>query len=226
MAAPLAFEQPSINKAWQAFLQHIPVFVVIYLGTVVFTMLGFAIYFGIVMIAATASGGNSDAALSLATVLGQLAQLPFSLITSLLSVLIVAVPALFYERGEVVTIEAAWQLVIGRFWRYLLAGVFFSVVMTIGFVLCILPGIAVALVTPVYVNRIFVTEMSIGEAFSQSFQVVYRSENGLSFVGLEVLTGIIVGFATLLTCGLGAFVFVPMASFYLQNVAYNRGLLR
>ena len=115
---------------------------------------------------------------------------------------------------------------IGRFWRYLLAGVFFSVVMTIGFVLCILPGIAVALVTPVYVNRIFVTEMTIGEAFSQSFQVVYRSENGLSFVGLEVLTGIIVGFATLLTCGLGVFVFVPMSSFYLQNVAYNRGLLR
>ena len=226
MAAPLAFEQPSIDKAWQAFLQHIPVFVVIYLGTVVFTMLGFAIYFGIVMIAATASGGNSDAALSLATVLGQLAQLPFSLITSLLSVLIVAVPALFYERGEVVTIEAAWQLVIGRFWRYLLAGVFFSVVMTIGFFLCILPGIAVALVTPVYVNRIFVTEMSIGEAFSQSFQVVYRSENGLNFVGLEVLTGIIVGFLSLLTCGLGVFVFVPMASFYLQNVAYNQGLLR
>ena len=120
MAAPLAFEQPSINKAWQAFLQHIPVFVVIYLGTVVFTLLGFVIYFAIVMIAAAASGGNSDAALSFATVLGQLAQLPFSLITSLLSVLIVAVPALFYERGEVVTIEAAWQLVIGRFWRYLL----------------------------------------------------------------------------------------------------------
>ena len=226
MAAPLAFEQPSINKAWQDFLQHIPVFVVIYLGTLVFTILGLAIYFAIVMIGAAALGSNSDAALSLATMLGQLVQLPFSLITSLLSVLIVAVPALFYERGEVVTIEAAWQLVIGRFWRYLLAGVFFSVVMAIGFMLCILPGIAVALVTPVYVNRIFVTEMTIGEAFSQSFQVVYRSENGLGFVGLEVLTGIIVGFATLLTCGLGVFVFVPMASFYLQNVAYNRGLLR
>ena len=225
MAAPLALEQPSINKAWQAFLHHIPVFVVIYLGTVVLTLLGLAIYTGIVMIGAAASG-NSDAALNFATVLGQLAQLPFSLITSLLSVLIVAVPALFYERGEVVTIQTAWQLVIGRFWRYLLAGVFFSVVMTIGFVLCILPGIAIALVTPVYVNRIFVTEMSIGEAFSHSFQVIYRSENGLSFVGLEVLTGIIVGFLTLLTCGLGGFVFVPMSSFYLQNVAYNRGLLR
>ena len=95
-----------------------------------------------------------------------------------------------------------------------------------GFLLCILPGLAVALVTPVFVNRIFVTEMSIGEAFANSFQVVYRSQNGLSFVGLEVLVGIVVGLLALLTCGLGGFVVIPMASFFLQNVAYQRGLLR
>ena len=83
-----------------------------------------------------------------------------------------------------------------------------------------------ALVTPVFVNRIFVTDMGIGEAFSQSFQVVYCSENGLSFVGLEVLTGIVVGLLALATCGLGGFVVIPMASFFLQNVAYQRGLLR
>ena len=69
-----------------------------------------------------------------------------------------------------------------------------------------------ALVTPVFINRIFVTEMSIGEAFANSFQLVYRSQNGLSFVGLEVLVG--------------GFVVIPMASFFLQNVAYERGLLR
>ena len=108
----------------------------------------------------------------------------------------------------------------------MLAGLFFSLVTTIGFLLCILPGIAVALVTPVFVNRIFVTDMGIGEAFSQSFQVVYRSENGLSFVGLEVLTAIVAGLLALATCGLGGFVVIPMASFFLQNVAYQRGLLR
>ena len=107
-------------------------------------------------------------------------------------------------------------------WR----GCSLSLVTTIGFLLCILPGIAVALVTPVYVNRIFVTDMGIGEVFSQSFQAVYRSENGLSFVGLEVLTGIVVGLLALATCGLGGFVVIPMASFFLQNVAYQRGLLR
>jgi hypothetical protein len=55
---------------------------------------------------------------------------------------------------------------------------------------------------------------------------VYSSENGLSFVGLEVLTAIVVGLLALATCGLGGFVVIPMASFFLQNVAYQRGLLR
>ena len=170
--------------------------------------------------------GSSDAALGLGAVLAQLVQLPFSILASLLSVLLVAVPALYYERGEVVTISTAAQLLNGRWWRYVLAGLFFSLVTTIGFLLCILPGIAVALVTPVFINRIFVTDMGIGEAFSQSFQVVYRSENGLSFVGLEVLTAIVAGLLALATCGLGGFVVIPMASFFLQNVAYQRGLLR
>ena len=37
--------------------------------------------------------------------------------------------------------------------------------------------------------------------------------------------GIVVGLLALLTCGLGDFVVIPMASFLLQNVAYERGLL-
>ena len=225
MAAPIAHEPPSIQKAWQAFLQHIPVVLASWVGSIVLSLLGLLAY-ALIIIVVTAVIGSSDPALGLGMVLAQLVQLPFALLASLLSVLLVAVPALYYERGEVVTISVAAQLLSGRWWRYVLAGLFFSLVTTIGFLLCILPGIAVALVTPVFVNRIFVTDMGIGEAFSQSFQVVYRSENGLSFVGLEVLTAIVVGLLALATCGLGGFVVIPMASFFLQNVAYQRGLLR
>ena len=39
------------------------------------------------------------------------------------------------------------------------------------------------------------------------------------------MTGIVVAFLALLTCCLGGFVVIPMASFFLQNVAYERGLL-
>ena len=196
-----------------------------WVGSIVLSLLAVLAY-GLIIVAVSSIIGSSDAALGLGAVLAQLVHLPFSILASLLSVLLVAVPALYYERGEVVTISTAAQLLTGRWWRYVLAGLFFSLVTTIGFLLCILPGIAVALVTPVFINRIFVTDMGIGAAFSQSFQVVYRSENGLSFVGLEVLTAIVAGLLALATCGLGGFVVIPMASFFLQNVAYQRGLLR
>jgi hypothetical protein len=225
MAASIAFEQPSIQKAWDAFLKHIPVFLVILAGSIGLAVIGLAVFLLIVMVVGSL-GGSSDSAFSLGGILAQLTQIPFSILSSLLSVLMVAIPALYYERGEVVTVGAAMALLRERFWRYVLAGLFFSSVMTIGLLLCVLPGLAVALVTPVFVNRIFVTEMGIGKAFSQSFQVVYRSENGMSFVGLEVLAFIVTALSTVLTCGLAVLVVVPMASFYLQNSAYQRGLLR
>ena len=225
MAASIAFEQPSIQKAWDAFQKHIPVLLVIWVGSIALAVVGLAVSMLIVM-AVGSLGGSSDSAFSLGAILGQLTQIPFSVLSSLLSVLMVAIPAVYYERGEVVSIGAALALLRERFWRYVLAGLFFSIVMTIGFLLCILPGLAVALVTPVYVNRIFVTEMSIGEAFSQAFQVVYRSENGMSFVGLEVLAAIVVTVLAAITCGLAGLAVIPIASFYLQNMAYQRGLLR
>ena len=137
MAAPIAFEAPSIQKAWQAFLQHIPVVLVIWVGSIVLSLLGVLAY-ALIVVLVSATVGTSDAALGLGAVLAQLVQLPFTLLASLLSVLLVAVPALYYEHGEVVTIEAACQLLTRRFWRYLLAGLFFSLVTTIGFLLCIL----------------------------------------------------------------------------------------
>lgn len=91
--------------------------------------------------------------------------------------------------------------------------------------LCILPGIAVALVGPVYVNKVFTTDQPVLDAFGASFQAVYRSPKGLEFVGIELLTGLVVGVVSVVTCGLGALVAVPVASFYIQNVAYHRGVL-
>jgi hypothetical protein len=41
-----------------------------------------------------------------------------------------------------------------------------------------------------------------------------------------VLAAIVVAVVTAITCGLAGLVVIPMASFYLQNTAYQRGLLR
>jgi uncharacterized membrane protein len=143
----------------------------------------------------------------------------------LLGVLFVAVPALYYNSGEVITINAAFSALLQRPLRYLLAGILFSAATTIGFLVCVIPGIIIALTMPIYVNRIFIGNEPILDAFSGSFQAVYRSPNGMNFVGIEILAWLLVALVSICTCGLGALVAVPVSSFYLQNAAYHKGLI-
>jgi len=152
--------------------------------------------------------------------------LPFTILTSLVSVLFVAVPALYYERGEVISVQVAFAALLQRPLRYLLAGVLFTLVATLGFLFCILPGVVVALITPVYVNRIFLTDAPITDVFAASFQTLYRSEQGRTYVLLEILTWLLVLLFSVCTCGLGALLAVPVSAFYLQNAAYHKGLIR
>jgi hypothetical protein len=225
MASAKAYDQPSLNASWAAFLEHVPTLLVIWLATLVLSGLGVLVSVLIVLVAAALTGGASDPATSLAALLANLGQLPFVLLSSLVGVLLMAVPALYYETGEVVTTRVAFTALMARPWRYLLAGIFFALVTTVGFLLCIVPGIAVALVAPVYVNRIFLTEQSITQAFAGSFQAVYRSSQGMSYVLIEVLAGLVVFVLSICTCGLGALVAAPLSAFYLQNAAYHKGVI-
>ena len=88
MAAPIAHEPPSIQKAWQAFLHHIPVVLVIWVGSIVLSLLGVLAY-ALIIVVVSATLGSSDAALGLGAVLAQLVQLPLTILASLLSVLLV-----------------------------------------------------------------------------------------------------------------------------------------
>ncbi len=226
MAAPIAYEQPTLNRAWEAFLAHVPTILLIWIATAVLAGAGLAVYSVITLVGVGLSGSaSSDTAFTLAAGLGQLGQLPFSILSSLVGVLFVAVPAMHYDKGETITLQAAFAALLRRPLRYLLAGLLFSLVMGIGFVLCILPGIAVALVMPVYVNRIFLTDQSITDAFAASFQAVYRSPHGWEFVGIEVLAWLVVLVVSVCTCGIGALLAVPVSTFYVQNAAYSKGVI-
>ncbi len=226
MAAPIAYEQPTLNRAWEAFLAHVPTILLIWIATAVLAGAGLAVYSVITLVGVGLSGSaSSDTAFTLAAGLGQLGQLPFSILSSLVGVLFVAVPAMHYDKGETITLQAAFAALLRRPLRYLLAGLLFSLVMGIGFVLCILPGIAVALVMPVYVNRIFLTDQSITDAFAASFQAVYRSPHGWDFVGIEVLAWLVVLVVSVCTCGIGALLAVPVSTFYVQNAAYSKGVI-
>jgi hypothetical protein len=226
MASASATEQPTLNRAWEAFLAHVPTILLIWLATAVLAALGAAVTWLILLVGYGVSGSTgSDSAVSIATLLGQLGQLPFAILSSLVGVLFVAVPAMHYASGEVITVEAAFRELLRRPGRYLLAGLLFSLVAALGFVLCIVPGILVALVMPIYVNRIFLTDQPITDAFAASFQAVYRSPNGGSFVVIEILTWLLVALVSVCSCGLGALLAVPVSTFYLQNAAYHKGLI-
>ncbi len=222
-----AYDQPSINKAWTAFVAHLPTILLIWVSSLVISAVGVGVSLLVTLVGLQVAGTGADADLasSLAAGLGNLAQLPFGILSNLVGVLFVAVPAMHYASGENISTDQAFRALLQRPLRYLLAGVLFSIVAAIGFLLCILPGIAVALVMPVFVNKIFLTDQPIQEAFSTSFQAVYRSPRGRSFAGIELLAWLLVLVVSVCTCGLGALVAVPVATFYIQNSAYHQGVL-
>ena len=194
MAAAIAYEPPSISKAWAAFLAHIPTILLIWVVTIVIGVIGFLASLALTALGVGLSNGGAgaEASAGLAAVLGNLVQLPFSILSSLVGVLFVAVPAMHYASGEIIDTEAALRVLLHRPVRYLLAGVLFTVVAVVGFVLCILPGIAVTLVMPIYVNKVFLTDSPILDAFSSSFQAVYGSPQGRIFAGIELLAWLLV----------------------------------
>jgi hypothetical protein len=227
MAAPIATEKPTLNSAWEAFLAHVPTILLIWIASAVISGAGLAVYFLITLVGlgVAGSGAGSDQALGAVAALGQLGQLPFTVLSSLVGVLFIAVPALYYDGGEVVTVRTAFAALMRRPLRYLLAGVLFTIVFALGLLLCIVPGIVVALVMPIYVNRVFLSDQSITEAFTASFQAVYGSERGRTFAGIEILAWLLVVLVSVCTCGLGALLAVPVSSFYIQNAAYQRGVI-
>ena len=226
MASPLATESPSINRAWEAFVAHVPAILLAWIAAMGISVIGTVVYFVISALLTMLSGADPNGGGTvLAMVLGQLGQLPFMVLSSFVGVLLAAIPALYYERGEVITVQAAFAALFEKPWRYLWAGVLFAVLVLVGFLFCVLPGVLTLFVTPLYVNRIFNTNLSVTDAFAASVQALFRSPQGIQYLGLELLTILLVLVVSICTCGFGALLALPVSSFYLQNAAYNKGLI-
>ena len=227
MAAPIAYEEPSIQKAWEAFRAHLPTMLWIWAAYILFSGLGMGLSWIMRSISESMPGiiGGGETGKAVAVGIGQLVQMPFILVSSLIYVLFLSVPAQYYKTGEAITPMQAFSQLLNDPLRYLLAGFLFVLLMTIGFVLCIIPGLLIGFVMPVYVHRIFLTKQSIPDAFAGSFQAVYRSPNGLPFVGIQVLAGLLMVIFSVCTCGVGAIAALPMSNFYVFNYAYHKGLI-
>jgi len=227
VAAPIAYEQPAYYKSRDLFVAHIPtllvIWLVIWVATVIPLVLGLSIAEQLVTLL-----GMRDASASLEHHYAlsfflfywvQLAAFVLSILGGF------SVPAMYYATGESVTVVAAFRVLFARPWRNLIASILFVAAALVGFTFCFLPGIVVLLVAPVYVGKIFTTELSILAAFGSSFQAVYCSENGFTFVAIEVLACLVAIAVSVFSCGLGLLFAPSIASFYVQNAAYRQGVL-
>ena len=149
----------------------------------------------------------------------------YSVVFSLLSVLFMVIPALYFEKREIITWKVPYKELKRNFKRYLLAGILFTGCLTIGFLFCILPGIVISFIGPAYTNKIACSEIPILKAFTSSFQSVFKSPNLLPYIGMQILAGLIYIIPTVCTCGIGSIITFPLLSIYSQHLAYNKGIL-
>jgi len=149
----------------------------------------------------------------------------YSVVFSLLSVLFMVIPALYFEKREIITWKVPYKELKRNFTRYLLAGILFCGCLTIGFLFCILPAIVISFIGPAYTNKIACSDIPILKAFTSSFQSVFKSPNLLPYIGMQVLAGFIYIIPTVCTCGIGSIITFPLLSIYSQHLAYNMGIL-
>lgn len=217
-------QRPTLNQAWTDTIAHAPSLLITWLITVLLGGLAALVGF-VVSLLFGAMDDGSGVGVTLGAVVGWLAQLPLIVLQSLIGVLLTAIPAVFYQRSRVVSFSDVYALLMARLGRYIFAGILFAFAVGFGFVLCVVPGVAVSLVMPVYVNMVFNTDAGVIACLTSSFSAVYGSEKGWSIVGIQI-AAFLIAFVTCGFCLIGLLVYVPVVTFYLQGWVNAYGLAR
>ena len=223
--ATLKTRPASVSNSWEDVVKHAAPLAFSLLSAIGLTILTYIIFLIVFTVFSAIGGGShTDLGASLGLFFGSISAIPTYILSALFSVLVYIIPALYFERGEVISFSLVLQVLRENFLRYLLAGVLFGVAFLVGTMFCILPGIAVLATLPIYINKVYNTNMSLPQAFSSSFSAVFQGQ-GWSFIGIQFLGFIAYMVISVCTCNLVAIVALPILCFYMQNVAYNKGLV-
>ena len=201
-----ATEAPSIGKAWRQLKSNLPTFATVWAPFIVGGVLDQVIDFI----------GGDDTSLNF-TLVGVL------LVLALLgSGLMVAVPAIYYATDHCPSPDKIFSILLRNLRRYLLAGLFFTIAEILGTLLCIIPGILVALSTPIYVHYVFTTDLSLTTCLSKAVKAM--SQNFCGFFVVSLLCGLAMSISmTLYT--FPALAVWPMTQLYLQNYIHYKGMV-
>ena len=227
--------RPSIKSSWLSFVEHFPVL------SVTWVLSGFLyLIWTFIFYICTYGGLLLDIALAYdyyyyfeegtftltGIAIGGLTGIPLLIVICTILTMVQAVPAIYYARGgKRVSAETAFKELNRRKFRYIFAGLFYTLMLVIGTIFCIVPGIVIGFIGPIYVNRIFVTNKDIFSSFNDSFKSLFASKDWFKFILVSFLGCLILTFSGLLTCNMSYFALYPMYCFYIQRYAYYKGIL-
>ena len=213
----------TLRDAWKDTIAHVPTLLLTWLASVVVGIIGLIIYY-VIFFGFAAIDDGSGAGAGIGMILSQLTNVPFWILQSLIGVMFTAIPALYYQRGEVVGFSDVYSVLMSRLGRYIIAGALFTVASTIGIFACVLPGLIIFASMPVYVNKVFTTDQGVWDCFTSSFASVYGSDKGWALVGIQLMA-FLLAFVTCGFCIVGLIVYVPVVTFFIQLYVSRSGLV-
>lgn len=226
--SPTGVPQPTLQSAWNLYVANWRPYVFVQLTLVGLAVVSAAITVVIALLTPLLTAGVApEARESIDSLVQSALNLPFSILyqvaAGLIGVLLSAFPALYFATGVHPDFTAGLRLLRERFPRYLWAGALIGVAGVLGLLLCLIPGLIVMVITPIYVRRIFTTDQPIWPAFLASFRDLFDSPNGWGLVGYEVLAAVLVLISALF-CLVPLFITVPLAAIFIQQYVAAWGL--
>ena len=218
-------DESLLSSSWNSLKKHKKTYLYLFLFLVFFSIFGLIIQllFGLSSYFIENATNQNEYILSS---IGSLTSLPFSIFGSFVGVLIFAIPSLHIAKGEVITPNMSVKILFSKPWRYLLAGTFYSLLTVFGYLFFIVPGILMSFITPIYVNRIFTTDLSIVSSLSNSFKSLFSSSRVVGFLFMSLVVQIISLLLVIFTLGFGYFLVFPLQAFYLQEYLYKNKILK
>lgn len=220
-----ATEAPTVAKVWQQVKGNVPTFATIWALVLVTTLIDTVLSISLHAISHSLleqNIGEYEADL-IASFIATVGSLPTTILASLASVLMMAVAAIYYTTDRCPNPGEIVGILSGKPLRYLLAGFYITILLVIGLLLCIVPGILVGLTTPIYVHYIFTTDLDPITCLSKAFKGMFQNFGSYFVVSLLCFLAVI---GSTVLCLLPVLAVLPMTALYMQNYIHHKGLVR
>jgi hypothetical protein len=212
---------PSLGAAWTLLKRHWRSYLILE-GLAVLAALGA----GLLQLL----GGGLQGLAALNPLLALLPGLPLvvgavalNLWSNLLGVSLQMLPALAFAQGNHPSATAMLQLLRRDFWRLVRAGVVVGLATGIGLLLLIVPGVLVAIATPVIIRRVVCDQQDALPAVLTSLKEVGNSPAGAGLLKWELVAGLLV-LGSVLLCGLPLLITIPLGGILVQQYLAHSGL--